>query len=313
MSLTPFLASSLLFQVIAVICILVWVVNLPHFRDPIHGSWFTGALYYFKIAVALAVAAIPEGLPAVVTTCLALGTRQMAKRNAIVRRLPSVETLGCTTVICSDKTGTLTTNQMSAVRVATVAGASGALAEYDVTGTSYAPEGKVLLAGGGGGEVAFPADLPCLLQAAVCCALCNDSHLTYAADRGAYQRVGEATEVALRVLAEKASAVLPFAQRLPAAKPTAQLPLGPWLRSVAASSRAGRQGRLLQLASNEVSSSRPAACCRSSSAVQSHPWSPPTAQLPAAPPVATLPPPSTPKSLPPNPAPCPLPAVRTRR
>ncbi|PSC71819.1 calcium-transporting ATPase endoplasmic reticulum-type [Micractinium conductrix] len=206
--------GAFLSKVIAAICVLVWVVNLPHFRDPIHGSWFAGALYYFKIAVALAVAAIPEGLPAVVTTCLALGTRQMAKRNAIVRRLPSVETLGCTTVICSDKTGTLTTNMMTASRVATLAGRSEALDEFEVTGTSYAPEGK-LLDGATGAEVAFPADQPCLLQAAICCALCNDSHLHYAADRGVYQRVGEATEVALRVLAEKVG--LPGYSRMPTA------------------------------------------------------------------------------------------------
>eukprot|EP00850_Spirogloea_muscicola_P005663 SM000026S08912 [mRNA] locus=s26:447090:456715:+ [translate_table: standard] len=196
--------GTFLSKVIAVVCVLVWVVNIGHFRDPAHGGLVRGAIYYFKIAVALAVAAIPEGLPAVVTTCLALGTRKMARLNAIVRTLPSVETLGCTTVICSDKTGTLTTNMMSVSKVCVVGVTEpqAVLDEYNVTGTTYAPDGVILKASTNQLQQ-HPAELPSLLQTAICSALCNDAVVQYNTERSVYEKLGESTEVALRVLAEK--------------------------------------------------------------------------------------------------------------
>uniref|UniRef100_A0A9J7ZIM0 Calcium-transporting ATPase n=2 Tax=Cyprinus carpio TaxID=7962 RepID=A0A9J7ZIM0_CYPCA len=190
-------------KVISLICIAVWIINIGHFNDPVHGgSWIRGAIYYFKIAVALAVAAIPEGLPAVITTCLALGTRRMAKKNAIVRSLPSVETLGCTSVICSDKTGTLTTNQMSVCRMFIIDKAEGencSLTEFTISGSTYAPEGDVFL----DNRLVKCSQYDGLVELATICALCNDSSLDFNESKGVYEKVGEATETALTCLVEK--------------------------------------------------------------------------------------------------------------
>ncbi|XP_023689576.1 sarcoplasmic/endoplasmic reticulum calcium ATPase 2 isoform X1 [Paramormyrops kingsleyae] len=190
-------------KVISLICIAVWIINIGHFNDPVHGgSWIRGAVYYFKIAVALAVAAIPEGLPAVITTCLALGTRRMAKKNAIVRSLPSVETLGCTSVICSDKTGTLTTNQMSVCRMFVIDKAEGdscSLNEFTITGSTYAPEGEVFH----DNRSVKCSQYDALVELATICALCNDSSLDFNEAKGVYEKVGEATETALTCLVEK--------------------------------------------------------------------------------------------------------------
>ena len=147
----------------------------------------------FTAAVALAVGAIPEGLPAAVTITLAIGVARMARRRAVIRRLPAVETLGSTTVICSDKTGTLTQNQMTVRQVYTPQG------RYRVTGTGYAPEGAIEDAAGRAADLAADQALRwCLLAGAGC----NDAALHY--QDGQPVLTGDPTEGALLAAARKA-------------------------------------------------------------------------------------------------------------
>ncbi|KAG6039892.1 hypothetical protein E4U41_001850 [Claviceps citrina] len=188
-------------KVITVICILVWMINIPNFNDPSHGSWTKGAIYYLKIAVSLGVAAIPEGLAVVITTCLALGTRKMAAKNAVVRSLPSVETLGSCSVICSDKTGTLTTNQMSVNKVVYLDEAGSDLTELDVEGTTFSPKGSIFANGKRAEDLVSSSDT--VRQITEVAAICNDAYLAYDSRSATFSNVGEPTEGALRVLVEK--------------------------------------------------------------------------------------------------------------
>ncbi len=187
---------------------IVFIVALINYTNI--GGLFTGPLAYLKeyaaeitevfiIAVSLAIAAVPEGLPAVVTISLALGMREMIKRHALIRKLASVETLGSATVICSDKTGTLTQNEMTVTRLWTDGNF------IDITGTGYVPRGDFMVDDNPIEIKDYPAALTTLWLGV----LNNDASLEITGERDSqqtYRIVGDPTEGALLMAAAKAGA-----------------------------------------------------------------------------------------------------------
>ncbi len=207
------------------ICGIIFIYGLA--RDTHLGTIFKdGLLAYlaaekkdivelFMTAVSLAIAAVPEGLPAVVTICLALGMQRMIRRHVLIRKLPAVETLGCATVICSDKTGTLTQNQMTVVQ-----GWAGGK-RFQLTGEGYNPKGEFSIDGQTLKAVQDPA-VSLLLHGSV---LCNDAKLEESGEEKGertWRMVGDPTEGAMVVAAAKGGLwrqevekVLPRVQEIP--------------------------------------------------------------------------------------------------
>ncbi|MEB3309518.1 MAG: cation-transporting P-type ATPase [Snowella sp.] len=179
--------SQTLVYIILAIAAFTFVVGLGY-----GNSW----PYMFEAAVALTVSAIPEGLPAVVTITLAIGVSRMARRHAIVRKLPAVETLGSATVICSDKTGTLTENQMTVQVLYT------GQQHYTISGVGYAPEGEICLKDANWESLENLFNNIALKECLIAGLLCNDSHLE-CKDRQ-WTVIGDPTEGALITAANKA-------------------------------------------------------------------------------------------------------------
>ena len=186
--------------------------------------------YSFLGAVSLVVAAIPEMLPALVTSILALAGVVMASRKALIRKLPAAETLGATSVICSDKTGTLTENRMTVTRVY-AAGKT-----YDVTGTGYDIEGQFRYQN----LAEPPLDHPTLMQLLYCGFYCNNAHLSGAGG------TGDPTELALRICGAKAEMVVEAEQRL------AEIPFDSAARYMAVLVQSGSRRLILAKGAPEV-------------------------------------------------------------
>ena len=189
------------------ICGIVFLMGVARLATSLHEfnltnpTTYQGVINLFMIAVSLAIAAVPEGLPAIVTISLALGMREMIKRHALIRRLSSVETLGSATVICSDKTGTLTQNEMTVTRL----WVDGHLLE--LTGNGYVPKGEIQ----SGSESVDLSKIPGATTALWVGALNNDSRLEELPKEDsqvAFRIVGDPTEGALLVAAAKAGAQL---------------------------------------------------------------------------------------------------------
>ena len=188
------------------ICALVFVYGLfrdTHLADALNSGFLNyleaekkDIINLFMTAVSLAIAAVPEGLPAIVTICLALGMQRMIKHHALIRKLPAVETLGCATVVCSDKTGTLTQNQMTVVQ-----GWAGGK-RFRITGEGYSPNGE-FFAGTEPFDPRTDPDATLLFHGAL---VCNDAKLEERSDeegKRSWQIIGDPTEGAMVVAAAK--------------------------------------------------------------------------------------------------------------
>ncbi|MGI5920281.1 MAG: calcium-translocating P-type ATPase, SERCA-type [Syntrophomonadaceae bacterium] len=181
--------GKILIVVCLTVCALVAILGIYRGED---------TLTMLLAGISLAVAAIPEGLPAIVTVVLALGVQRMARKNAIVRKLPAVETLGCTTVVCSDKTGTLTQNQMTVKKVASLTDT------LNVSGEGYNPSGKFWR----GSQEINPLHYEELSLIIEIAANCNNSAVEKIGRN--YEVQGDPTEGALQVMAAKAGSITPL-------------------------------------------------------------------------------------------------------